>query len=209
MIAFLSAAGRLGLGDPVVVVAPFMEQVTSWWGVNSLPTSVPLKLASSCKSIHQPYLPLDNQYPFNQDRVINVAHRMKNVAPRVVTRFWTNMTEFQNWPRLNKNVASRFKAEDKENMNWYLAWMMNITNHLHNIYKVLTSILIQTFYRQMAITNNIYNTNKALSFIKWNILYKDMAMTNQHRKIHHLLGLINLHTIHKELAITHHQHITP
>jgi hypothetical protein len=35
MIAFLSAAGRLGLGDPVVVVAPFMEQVTSWWGVNS------------------------------------------------------------------------------------------------------------------------------------------------------------------------------
>ncbi|KAH3895411.1 hypothetical protein DPMN_019575 [Dreissena polymorpha] len=35
MIAFLSAAGRLGLGDPVVVVAPFIEQVTSWWGVNS------------------------------------------------------------------------------------------------------------------------------------------------------------------------------
>ncbi|KAH3879115.1 hypothetical protein DPMN_003016 [Dreissena polymorpha] len=53
MIAFLSAAGRLGLGDPVVVVAPFMEQVTSWWKVNSLPTSVPLKLASSCRSIHQ------------------------------------------------------------------------------------------------------------------------------------------------------------
>ncbi|KAH3895869.1 hypothetical protein DPMN_020036 [Dreissena polymorpha] len=35
MIAFLSAAGRLGLGDPVVVGAPFMEQVTSWWGVKS------------------------------------------------------------------------------------------------------------------------------------------------------------------------------
>jgi hypothetical protein len=35
MIAFLSAAERPGLGDPVVVVAPFMEQVTSWWGVNS------------------------------------------------------------------------------------------------------------------------------------------------------------------------------
>jgi len=43
MIAFLSAAGRLGLGDPVVVVAPFMEQVTSWWDFSFNDTLEPKK----------------------------------------------------------------------------------------------------------------------------------------------------------------------